>query len=122
MVNPAAVHGRCLAMMVWGKKADGTNDVAVFTGTAEWDGQRLVMLRGHGEPPLEVQGEWLDRLKPTAMDSLWTSRPTYRVLLDSSTADLLARYVPRAPGGSGPQRLTRVERWGSASPRGSHTV
>jgi len=68
MVNPAAVHGRCLAMMVWGKKADGTDDVAVFTGTAEWDGERLVMLRGHGEPPLEVQGEWLDRLKPVDPD------------------------------------------------------
>ena len=61
-------------MMVWGKKADGTDDVAVFTGTAEWDGQRLVMLRGHGEPPLEVQGEWLDRLKPVdpdRPDNLW---------------------------------------------------
>jgi hypothetical protein len=68
MVNPADVHGRCLAMMVWGKKADGTDDVAVFTGTAEWDGQRLVMLRRHGEPPLEVQGEWLDRLKPVDPD------------------------------------------------------
>ena len=54
--------------MAWGKKADGTDDIAIFTGTGQWDGQHLVMLRGHGQPPLEVQGEWLDRLTPVDLD------------------------------------------------------
>ena len=44
------------------------------------------------------------------------------VLLDSLMADLPARDVPRAQGGSGLVRLTRVERRRSASSRGSHTV
>jgi hypothetical protein len=64
VVNPADVHGKCLAMMAWGKKADGKDDVAVFTGTAEWDGSRLLIRRGHGDPPVEVQDEWLARIEP----------------------------------------------------------
>ena len=55
-------------MMAWGEKADGSDDVAIFTGTADWDGQRLVMLRSQGEPPFEVPGDWLERLKPVDPD------------------------------------------------------
>ena len=55
-------------MMAWGEKADGTDDVAIFTGTAEWDGRRLAMLRGPSEPPFEMPDEWLDRLKPVDPD------------------------------------------------------
>jgi len=68
MVNPADIHGRRLAMLAWGKKPDGTDDVAAFTGIAEWDGQRLVMRRGPGEAPFEVQDEWLGRLRPVEPD------------------------------------------------------
>jgi len=63
MVNLTDVHGKCLAMMAWGKKADGSNEVVVFTGTTDWDGRRLLMRRGHGKPPLEIQDEWLDRIE-----------------------------------------------------------
>jgi hypothetical protein len=55
-------------MVVWGKKDHGTDDVAVFTGIAEWDGRRLIMLRQPGAAPFEVQHEWLGRLKPATPD------------------------------------------------------
>jgi hypothetical protein len=55
-------------MLAWSRKPDGTDDVAVFTGIGDWDGQRLVMLRGHGEPPFEVSDDWLDRLEPVDPD------------------------------------------------------
>ena len=55
-------------MMAWGRKADGTDDVAIFTGTVDWDGRRLAMLRSDGEPPFEVPDDWLDRLKSVDPD------------------------------------------------------
>src|SRR5439155_25441553 len=56
------------------------------------------------------------------MVSLWTSRPTKSVLLDSPMADLHARLCLRARAALASMRLIRVERRRSASPRGSHTV
>jgi len=50
-------------MMAWSEKADGSDDVAIFTGTADWDGRRLAMLRGTSGPPFEVLDEWLDRIQ-----------------------------------------------------------
>ena len=64
-MNPADIHGRRLAMIAWGTKPDGSDDVVVFTGIADWDGKRLTMLR---QPPSEsfpIPDEWLDRVKPT---------------------------------------------------------
>src|SRR5206468_12699073 len=56
------------------------------------------------------------------MDSLWTSRPTYRVLLDSPMADLHACLCLEHLAALASMRLIRVERRRSASLRGSHTV
>jgi hypothetical protein len=39
MVDLTHVHGKRLAMIAWGRKDDGSDDVAVFTGVASWDGQ-----------------------------------------------------------------------------------
>lgn len=55
-------------MLAWGEKPDGTDDVVVFTGIADWDGRRLMMQRGEGEPPFEVSDDWWDRLKPVDPD------------------------------------------------------
>src|SRR2546428_2565602 len=55
------------------------------------------------------------------MVSLWTSRPTKSILLDSPMADLHARLCLRARAALASMRLIRVERRRSASPRGSHT-
>src|SRR5947209_4270478 len=51
------------------------------------------------------------------MVSLWTSRPTKSILLDSSMADLHARVCLRARAALASMRLIRVERRRSASPR-----
>jgi hypothetical protein len=67
MVNPLDVHGKRIAMVAWGKKPDGTDDAVVFTGIANWDGTRLVMIRQPG-PPFPVADDWLPRLKPVDPD------------------------------------------------------
>lgn len=67
-MNPADIHGKRLAMLVWGERADGSDDVAVFTGVGEWDGRCLRMLRQPDPSSFQVQDEWLDRLKPVPAD------------------------------------------------------
>jgi len=62
-LDPADVHGKRIAMIVWGEKPDGSDDVAVFTGVARWDGAHLRMVRQPG-PDFPVRDDWLDRLKP----------------------------------------------------------
>jgi alcohol/geraniol dehydrogenase (NADP+) len=54
--------------------------------------------------------------------SLWTSRPTNSVLLESSMADLPARLCQEHVRLWPRMRLTCVERRRSASPRGSHAL
>lgn len=50
-------------MIAWGKKSDGSDDVAVFTGIADWDGSHLTM-RGPAEgTSFTLPDEWLDRIK-----------------------------------------------------------
>jgi len=66
MVNPADVHGRRLAMVAWGKKPDGTDDVVVFTGTGRWEGGHLTMVREHSS--FQILDEWLSRLKMVDAD------------------------------------------------------
>ncbi len=41
MIDPATIQGKRLAMIAWGKKSDGSDDVAVLFGIAEWDGTAL---------------------------------------------------------------------------------
>ena len=66
MINPVEVHGRRLAMVAWGQKPDGTDDVVVFTGTAQWDGSHLTMVRD--DSSFQILNEWLDRLKVVDSD------------------------------------------------------
>ena len=42
MMHPSDIHGKRLAMIAWGKKANGEDDVVVFTGLADWDGALLL--------------------------------------------------------------------------------
>jgi hypothetical protein len=59
---PVDLHGRRLAIVAWGEKPDGTDDVVVFTGTAQWDGRHLTMRRDGSS--FQIPDEWRDRLKP----------------------------------------------------------
>jgi hypothetical protein len=63
MIDLATVHGKRMAMMAWGKKEDGTDDVVAFTGIADWDGKRLRLLREKGEV-FEVLADFWDRIRP----------------------------------------------------------
>ena len=67
MIDPVQIHGKRLAMIAWGeKKEDGGEDVVVFTGTANWDGEKLIMLREPPHSSFQVPNEWWGRLKPVS--------------------------------------------------------
>lgn len=63
MTHPSEVHGRRLAIVVWGVKPDGSDEVAVCVGTVEWDEQHLDLVGDSGDVLLSLQHEWLDRLR-----------------------------------------------------------
>lgn len=63
MIDPSDVNGKRFAMIAWGKKADGSDDVAVFAGIAEWDGEVLTIRREPDSASFVVPGEWLARLR-----------------------------------------------------------
>ena len=67
-MNPADIHGKRIAMVAWGEKPDGTDDVVVFAGTAEWDGARLIVNGGPDSFSFQVQDDWIGRLQPVAPD------------------------------------------------------
>src|SRR2546428_2498461 len=111
--------------------------LSVFESGRESDADR--MLADHygrcaGRFCEEIRGEFPQRAERLGTRNALSPSPTlppaprraprWRPLgaIGTRQCDLHARCVPRAPGGSGLSRLTRVERWGSASPRGSHTV
>jgi hypothetical protein len=64
MSEPSAIHGKRLAMIAWGTKPDGSDDVAVFTGLAEWDGLVLTVRRQPDSASFVIPAKWLPRLKP----------------------------------------------------------
>jgi hypothetical protein len=68
MTDPSVLHGRRLAMIAWAKKADGSEDVAGFTGIAHWDGIALTMLRQPEGSSYVVDVDWLDSLRPVEAD------------------------------------------------------
>jgi hypothetical protein len=68
MVNPSETHGKRLAMIAWGEKADGEDGVVVFTGLADWDGTMLTMRREPAESSFVVPAEWLPRIQPVQAD------------------------------------------------------
>jgi len=67
MIDPADVDGKRIAMIVWGEKPDGSDDVAVFTGVAHWDGAELTMVRKPG-PDFPLLDHWVERMKPVDAD------------------------------------------------------
>lgn len=68
MIDPAEIHGKRIAMIAWGEKGAGGDDVAVFTGIADWDGRRLIMRREPDSSSFAIPDEWLDRLKAVEPD------------------------------------------------------
>jgi hypothetical protein len=68
MVEPAATHGKRVAMIAWGKNEDGSDEVAVFTGVGEWDGAVLRMRREPESSSFTIPSEWLLRLQPVRDD------------------------------------------------------
>jgi hypothetical protein len=64
MVDPSDVNGKRLALIAWGKKAGGGDDVAVFSGIAMWDGEVLTMRREPDSTSFVIPAEWLARLRP----------------------------------------------------------
>ena len=51
-------------MIAWGQHDDGSDDVVVFTGIAEWLGGRLTLVRTPAASSFVVPAEWLERIKP----------------------------------------------------------
>ncbi len=103
MVNPADIHGSRLAMIAWGKNEDGSDDVAVFTGTAQWDGQRLILVRAAGEPSFVVEREWLDRIRPVD--------PDLRSTLNEADYQFSGTIGPIPPGDDESQYLPTGLKW-----------
>jgi hypothetical protein len=68
MINPSDIHGKRLAMLAWGKRPTGEDDVVVFTGLADWDGALLTMRRVPAETSFVVPAEWLPRIEPVPAD------------------------------------------------------
>jgi hypothetical protein len=94
MVDPIITHGKRLAMIAWGKNEDGSDDVAVFTGVAEWDGTALRMRREPESSSFKIPSEWLSRLQPVRDDM----RPTlldaeYSFSVTVGNLDLMAKTL-----------------------------
>jgi hypothetical protein len=68
MIDPWSINGKRLAMIAWGEKPDGSSDVAVFSGLAQWDGLSLTMQRENGKASFLVPGEWISRIGPVVAD------------------------------------------------------
>ena len=68
MIDPVQIHGKRLAMIAWGEKEDGSEDVVVFAGIANWDGENLTMLCEPPHSSFQVPNEWWDRLQPVSDD------------------------------------------------------
>jgi hypothetical protein len=63
MISPTTVDGKKLALIAWAKNRAGEDDVALFTGIAAWDGNRLALDRLDGQPSIPIPNDWLDRLQ-----------------------------------------------------------
>jgi hypothetical protein len=55
-------------MVAWGEKPDGSDDVVVFAGLAEWDGNHLTMRHESSPSSLVLTEEFLGRLQPVPPD------------------------------------------------------
>lgn len=63
-INPVEVHGMRIAMVAWAVKPDGSDDVAVFTGTGDWNGTKLTLVRQPLESSFVLEDDWLPKLCP----------------------------------------------------------
>ncbi len=44
MIDPASIHEKKIAMLVWKVLDNGDDDVAIMSGIAEWDGVDLKII------------------------------------------------------------------------------
>jgi hypothetical protein len=64
MVNIEDIHEKVLAMVAWHERADGSDDVVVFIGIAQWADGKLTMHFDSPQSLFEVPDELLDRITP----------------------------------------------------------
>lgn len=64
MINIEKINGKKLALLLMGKKENGEDDWAVFTGIARWDGKSLLLDRGEKKNSFRVPTDTLNRIKP----------------------------------------------------------
>jgi hypothetical protein len=80
-VNPAELHGRSLALIVWGKTEFGEDDVVVWQGELSWDGSALWFLyEGVGTDDavnLQIRPAWYTRIRRAL------EREIRRIVLDA---------------------------------------
>lgn len=106
MFDPVQLHGKRIAMVMWATKPDGSDDVAVLAGSADWDGRRLCILREPPDPPFPVLPEWFDRVKPVPEELrkiLLDAEYHFSVLVgnmeDAGDRDALVKTGLKWPGG-----------------------
>ena len=61
--------GKPFALLLMGETEDGQDDWAVFPGIARLKDSSLYIERAGNEPPIEIQPEWYERIKPTNDES-----------------------------------------------------
>ncbi|MGH9505311.1 MAG: hypothetical protein ACRD13_00165 [Terriglobales bacterium] len=62
-MDPSLADGKRIALVVWGTKADCSDDVVVFTGIAQWREGCLTMLREPVGTAFPIPAGWLPRLR-----------------------------------------------------------
>jgi hypothetical protein len=67
MIDLSKIHEKRLAMIAWGEKIGGADEVSLFCGVAKWDGFELTMLREPKGKHFVVSSEWYERIKPVAV-------------------------------------------------------
>jgi hypothetical protein len=60
-MNDRALN-RTLALVLWGKTADGADDVVVYPGELGQNGERYYLRRSGSGPHPELRSEWLERI------------------------------------------------------------
>src|SRR2546430_5031985 len=68
MIDPSTIQGKRLAMIAWGEKSNGSSEVVVFSGIADWDGTALTLRRKPDATSFVIPAEWLSRIQPVQAD------------------------------------------------------
>jgi len=63
-VNPTDLDGRLIALLVIGQTEGGEDDGAAFTGILRFEAEQPYLDRGPGKQRVELEPEWLERIKP----------------------------------------------------------